>query len=236
MCTSIVKNGNKTIVGFNLDILGMQHRVNASKGHVFIEIFDEQNGWLPLFGVNNRGDFVGMPTCHPYDSRSDQSSPEQISVLMADIDLLLKKMSFADLKALAENGSIHSFPQVTWQMQISDRQGNVLRHTPGQGCEYLEKPAYCVMTNFSPWKVRRDEHPWSGADRYAVAEKMLKESSDNFDVADAFSVLKAASQEVCPTVVSIVYDAAEHMAYWCENRQWDEICSQKFENDMIDKL
>ncbi len=51
MCTSIVKNGKRTIVGFNLDILGMQHRVNANADHIFIEILDEQNGWLPLFGV-----------------------------------------------------------------------------------------------------------------------------------------------------------------------------------------
>ncbi len=91
MCTCIVKNGNKTVVGFNLDILGMQHRINTNESHVFIEIWDAQNGWLPLFGVNSRGDFVGIPTCHPYDSRSDQNRPEQISVLMADIDLLGKK-------------------------------------------------------------------------------------------------------------------------------------------------
>ena len=231
MCTSIIRNGNKTIVGFNLDILGMKHRINADADHVFIEIWDEQNGWLPLFGVNSRGDFVGMPTCHPYDGRSDQSRASQVSVLMADIDLLLKKRTFEEVKHLAENGEIYSIPQVTWQMQISDRQGNVLRHTPGQGCAYLEKPAYCVMTNFSPWRERRDEHPWSGADRYAIAEKMLRESNSDFDVPDAFAVLKAASQEVCPTVVSIIYDATEHIAYWCENRRWNEIKSQKLKGD-----
>ncbi len=227
MCTSIIRNGNKTVVGFNLDILGLKHRVGASADHVFIEILDEQNGWLPLFGVNDRGDFVGMPTCHPYDSRSDQSHTSQVSVLMADIELLLKMRNFEDIKNLAENGEIYSFPQVTWQMQITDRHGNVLRHTPGQGCEYLEKPAYCVMTNFSPWKEQRNEHPWSGAERYAVAEKMLKDSNADFNVSDAFTVLKAASQELCPTVVSLVYDASEHIAYWCENRQWDNIKSQK---------
>ena len=227
MCTSIVKNGNKTIVGFNLDILDMKHRINTNTNYVFIEIFDEQNGWLPLFGVNSRGDFVAMPTCHPYDARSDQKNAEQTSILMADIDLLLKKIAFDEVKALAEQGNIYSFPNVTWQMQISDRNGNVLRHTPGQGCEYLEHPAYCVMTNFSPWKEKRDEHPWSGADRYAVAEKILKESNVDFDVSDAFEVLKTASQEICPTVVSIVYDATEHIVYWCENREWNKINNQK---------
>ncbi len=228
MCTGIVRNAKKTIVGFNLDILGMEHRVNADETHVFIEIKDEQNGWLPLFGVNNRGDFVAMPTCHPYDSRSDQNDQEQVNVLMADIELLLQKRSFENVVELAKNGNICSLPQVTWQIQISNRAGDVLRHTPGQGCEYLEKPAYCVMTNFSPWKDNRKEHPWSGADRYDIAEQMLKESNDDFGVEDGFAVLKAASQEVCPTVVSIVYDAEEHVAYWCENRKWHNIQKQEF--------
>ncbi len=227
MCTGIVRNASKTIIGFNLDILGMEHRINADENHVFIEIKDEENGWLPLFGVNSRGDFVSMPTCHPYDSRSDQSSESQVNVLMADIDLLLQKRSFENIVELAKNEEIYSLPQFTWQIQISNRAGEVLRHTPGQGYEYLKKPAYCVMTNFSPWKENRKEHPWPGADRYDVAEQMLKESKESFDVKDGFAVLKAASQEVCPTVVSIVYDATENVAYWCENRNWDNIKKQK---------
>lgn len=227
MCTSIVKNGKKTIIGFNLDILGMEHRIHAGEDHVFIEILDADHGWLPLFGVNRRGDFVAMPTCHPYDPRSDRSSSDQVSILMADIDLLLEKRTLEDVFLLAKEGRIYSFPQVTWQQQLSDRQGNVLRHTPGQGYEYLTKPPYCIMTNFSPWKERRDEHPWSGADRYSAAEQLLAESGEDFDVADAFQILRATSQERCPTVVSIVYDATEHIAYWCENRQWDAVQCQR---------
>lgn len=228
MCTSFVRNGKKTMVGFNLDLLGMKHLINADSKHVFIEIWDDGNGWLPLFGVNDRGDFVGMPTCWPYDARSERTCPEQISVLTADIDLLLQKRSFEEIRVLAESGAICSLPECTFQMQISDRFGNVLRHTPGQGCEYLAKPKYSVMTNFSPWKERHDEHPWSGADRYDTAVRLLDESGDDFDVDDGFEVLKAVSQQVCPTVVSIVYDAKENAAYWCENRQWHNISKQQF--------
>lgn len=228
MCTSFIKNGTKTIVGFNLDLLGMKHRIDVGAEHVFIEIWDADNGWLPLFGVNGRGDFVGMPTCWPYDPRSERTRPEQINVLMADIDLLLQKRSFEEIRALAESGAICSLPNLTYQIQISDKYGNVLRHTPGQGCEYLVRPGFSVMTNFSPWKERRDEHPWSGADRYDTAVKLLDESNDNFDVGDGFEVLKAVSRQVCPTVASIVYDAKENAAYWCENRQWHNIGKQQF--------
>ena len=58
MCTSIISNREKTIVGWNLDILDMEYRVSASDAGVFIEINDAKEGWLPLFGANSGGDFV----------------------------------------------------------------------------------------------------------------------------------------------------------------------------------
>ena len=67
MCTSIISNGNKTIIGFNLDILNMEYRVKAEEDKVYIAKQDDQEGWLPLFGANSRGDFVAMPTCWPFD-------------------------------------------------------------------------------------------------------------------------------------------------------------------------
>lgn len=36
MCTSIVVNKSKPIVGWNLDILDMQHRVSTSENGVFL--------------------------------------------------------------------------------------------------------------------------------------------------------------------------------------------------------
>ena len=90
MCTSIVVNRKKTIVGWNLDILDMTYRVRPAEEGVFIEIDDPNEGWLPLFGANTRGDFVGMPTCWPFDDRSDPSGAGE-NVLLLDIDLLLQK-------------------------------------------------------------------------------------------------------------------------------------------------
>ena len=37
---------------------------------------------------------------------------------------------------------------------------------------------------------------------------------------DCFDLLKATSQEVCPTVVSMVYDVSARTVFWCENRDW----------------
>ena len=101
MCTSIVVNKKKTIVGWNLDILGMEYRVRTAEEGVFIEIHDDKEGWLPLFGANSRGDFIGMPTCHPYDRRSDPDDGCH-NVMMLDIELLLQRRTLQEIKDIAE--------------------------------------------------------------------------------------------------------------------------------------
>ena len=101
MCTSIISNRKKTIVGWNLDILDMEHRVRPTEAGVFIEVNDPTEGWMPLFGANARGDFVGMPTCWPFDPRSDPAG-EGENVILLDIDLLLQKKTLQEVRAIAE--------------------------------------------------------------------------------------------------------------------------------------
>lgn len=197
MCTSIVSNRRKTIVGWNLDILDMEYRVRESDTGVYIEINDAKEGWLPLFGANRRGDFVGMPTCWPFDERSNPAGPGQ-NVIMLDIDLLTEKKTLRELRAIAEKEPVYSVPGVTFMSSLSDKAGNVLHIIPGQGCRYYEKPKYQVLTNFSPFKMDREKHPWMGWDRYHTAKEMLEEASEDFDVKDCFAVLRKVAQEICP--------------------------------------
>ena len=222
MCTSITVNKRKTLVGWNLDILGMEYRVTPSDEGVYIEILDEKEGWLPIFGANSRGDFVGMPTCHPFDDRSNPKAEGPISMMLG-IELLIKKKTFEEVKTIAESGPVYSVPGVTFMSSLTDANGNVLHIIPGQGYKYYEKPEYSVLTNFSPFKGDSEKHPWMGMDRYQIAQKMLSEASDDFDVEDCFEVLKACSQEACPTVVAMVFDTKNREVYWCENRQWEEV-------------
>ena len=226
MCTSIISNRRKTIVGWNLDILDMEYRVRESAAGVYIEINDATQGWLPLFGANKRGDFVGMPTCWPFDERSNPTGPEN-NVIMLDIDLLTEKKTLSDIKKIAERESVYSIPGVTFMSSLSDKEGNVLHIIPGQGFKYYEKPKYQVLTNFSPFKMDSETHPWMGWDRYHTAKKMLEQASEDFDVNNCFEILKSVSQEVCPTVVSMVLDTTEMTVYWCEKRQWNHINKKK---------
>ena len=227
MCTSIVSNRKKTIVGWNLDILDMEYRVREAADGVYIEIYDKAEGWLPLFGANSRGDFVGMQTCWPFDERSNPKKAEP-NIIMLDIDLLTQKKSLQEIKAIAEFRPICSVPGVTLMSSLSDQDGNVLHIIPGQGFKYYEKPKYQVLTNFSPFKMDSETHPWMGWDRYHTAEELLERTQDDFDVKDCFAILKKVSQKVCPTVVTMVFDVTEMKLYWCECRQWDNIQEKSF--------
>ena len=227
MCTSIVFNGKRTIVGWNLDILDMQYRVTAGEERVCIEINDAKEGWMPLFGANARGDFVAMPTCWPYDGRSDPSDGQQSNLLMLDIDLLLGRRTLDELREIAEKGAVCSVPGVSFQAQLSDRGGNVLQIVPGQGSRYLERPRYAVMTNFSPFKGDSERHPWMGLDRYNAAVEALEAADDDFGVEACFEVLRRCAQQVCPTVVSMVFDVAENAVHWCEGQRWEDVRVQR---------
>lgn len=223
MCTSIVSNRKKTIIGWNLDILDMEHKVLAEDDKVYIAVNDKTEGWMPLFGANARGDFVAMPTCWPYDKRSDPIEPHCRNIIMLDIDLLLGKHTFGDIRQIAANEPVYSVPGVTFQAQLSDANGNVLQIVPGQGYRFFERPVYSVMTNFSPFKGDSETHPWMGLDRYETAVEMLNAADDDFDVSDCFAILRRVSQTVCPTVVSMVFDLSATTVYWCENREWSNI-------------
>lgn len=227
MCTSIVSNGSKTIVGWNLDILDMEYKIVAESDKVYIAINDKTEGWLPLFGANARGDFVAMPTCWPFDERSNPVNENCRNIIMLDIDLLLRKKTLDEIKDIVACEGVYSIPGVTFQSQLSDRYGNVLQIIPGQGTRYLPRPDYSVLTNFSSFKGNTEQHPWMGWDRYQKAVEMLENKDAEFDVSDCFEILKQTSQTICPTVVSMVFDIADNMVYWCENREWNKVEKKK---------
>lgn len=219
MCTSIITNKNNTIVGFNLDVLNMTYRIKEEETGVFIEIEDFTWGWLPLFGVNRKGEFVAMPTCWPYDARSNNQG---LNVMNLDIDVLLEKRSFEDVVNYIKDNEISSNIGNTFMSQISNKNGDVIQIVPGQGYKIFNKPEYSIMTNFSPFKMFVEEHEWMGKDRYLKAKEII-EKEKNIDACKMFGILKEVSQTICPTVVSMVYDAGANEVCWCENRDFTKI-------------
>ncbi len=222
MCTSIAVNKRKTIIGWNLDLLDMEHRVRPTDEGVYIEVNDPAEGWMPLFGANSRGDFVGMPTCWPHDARSDPEG-EGENVILLDVDLLMQRKTLGEIRRIAEEREVFSIPGLTFMSALSDAEGNVLHIVPGQGSLYYEKPEFKVLTNFSPFKGDSEKHPWMGLDRFRRAEELLRAAPEDFDVKDCFEVLRAVSQTACPTVVSMVFDVDGRTVYWCEDMRWDDV-------------
>lgn len=227
MCTSFVVNKGSTIVGFNLDILDMEYKVVEEDDKVYIAILDDKEGWLPLFGGNSNGNFVGMPTCWPFDEKSNPRSTNDVNIINLDIDFLLGKKLLNEVKDIVDNNFVSSVFGVTFQSQLSDANGNVLQIVPGQGNIYKERPNYSVMTNFSVFKGDSEKHPWMGLDRYNKAVEII-EGTNTFTYKDGFKVLKQCSQEVCPTIASLVYDVSNKTMYWCENRCFDDIKKKVF--------
>ena len=129
MCTSIISNRKKTIVGWNLDILDMEYRVREAEDGVYIEINDTTEGWMPLFGANNRGDFVGMPTCWPFDERSNPSGNEP-NVIMLDIDLLTQKKTFEEVKRKLEDKQKYS---KNFDFEQQEKKKKYTGHIPPNG-------------------------------------------------------------------------------------------------------
>ena len=201
----------------------MKYQVVEDDDKVYIAIYDAKEGWLPLFGANQRDDFIAMPTCWPYDQRSNPDYHGQNDIIHLDIDLLLEKKTFEEIKDIVERKKIASVPGVTFQAQLSNHNGDVLQIVPGQGYQYKQHPLYSIMTNFSPLKGESEKHPWMGLDRYQTAKAMLQQANDDCDVEDCFAILKATAQSVCPTVVSMVYDVSERIIYWCEKQNFQDI-------------
>jgi hypothetical protein len=227
MCTSIVVNKKKTMVGWNLDIMDFEYRVHPTDEGVYIEVNDATEGWMPLFGANRRGDFVGMPTCWPHNDRSDPTGNDT-NIILLDIDLLLMKKTLQEVLDFVNDNRVCSVPGLTFMASLSDSNGNVLHIVPGHGFRYYEKPAYQIMTNFPPFVQHPLKHPWMGLDRYQKAEELLSMATDDFDVEDCFNVLKEVSQTVCPTVISMVFDVTERAVYWCYDRNYNQIETKRF--------
>lgn len=227
MCTSIVVNKRKTIVGWNLDIMDFEYRIRPTDDGVYIEINDATEGWMPLFGANRRGDFVGMPTCWPHSERSNPTGGDT-NIIMLNIDLLLMKKTLQQVRDFVQTNRVCSVPGLTFMSSLSDSNGNVLHIVPGHGLKYYEKPDYQIMTNFPPFVPTPPQHPWMGLDRYRKADSLLAAATDDFDVSDCFHVLKEVSQTVCPTVISMVFDVTDKTVYWCFDRNYSQIESKSF--------
>ncbi len=163
MCTSIVSNRGKTLVGWNLDILDMEYRITVLKERVSIDIYDDGR-WLPLFGSNSRGEFINMPTCWPYDSRSDPAGPDCRTVPQTNSDLLLGNTTIGEVRRyLGEGGGYTASPASPTRPSIPTGRGTCCKSSPARGTHGRSAPLFRSSPTFPPSRGTGNSTPgWAG--------------------------------------------------------------------------
>ena len=225
MGTGIIYNGWKTIVGANLDLKDTQFKVVCEKDKVYVATLDKEGKFVPILGANANGNFASLSVCLPYDKRSEKSA-HSTAIENIVSDVILENTWFENVLSTAKFKSISSKQNISKLAQISNLSGDVLQIIAGQGYKFFQKPRYSVLTNYSPMKGIRENHPFMGHDRYKVADYHLFKATPSFDVQSCFDVLKLTSQKIFPTVVSMVFDATNNIVYWCLYGDFDKVFSQ----------
>lgn len=225
MCTSIVVNKSKTLVGFNFDNPGWKYHI-VTKNKAFYVSLLVGKLWEPCFGCNARGDFVNLPAMNPGVKEGYYRPGSGLFYIdKINLDLLLEKISFQQLVDIVKTNPIYNEKRCSLQSQDSDENGNILQIFPGLGYKIIEKPAYSVLTNFQLMQEEKSHHPWAGVDRYEKANARLKEAKDDFSASDLMALLQEVAQQSggAPTAVSFVYDVESKTVTYCENRRYDDI-------------
>lgn len=229
MCTSIVVNKNKTIVGFNFDNPGWKYKLVTKADSVYVAVLADTSFWDPIIGCNSRGDFVNLPAMNPGVKAGEYVEGRgHYFIDRENAKVLLGKRTFDELVDLVKSNPIINEPNCSLQSQNSDSHGNVLQIFPGLGYRYVPRPSFSVLSNFQLMVEEKEHHPWAGVDRYERANQILKYATNAFDVKDMFALLKAVCQPSggAPTEVSMVFDVTNRTVYWCENREWGRISKQ----------
>ena len=89
MCTSFVVNKGKTLVGWNLDILNMIHRIQATDEGVYIEIYDEKEGTYKEHQISEydykKGDLLQLKLSLKTSETGEIEEAKDTSVVIAAV-------------------------------------------------------------------------------------------------------------------------------------------------------
>lgn len=232
MCTSIVFNGNETLIGFNFDNPGLKYHVVKKNKAFYISLLINDHLWEPCFGCNSRGDFLNLPAMNPgvKESAYPGEGAQYHFLDRENLKVLLGQMTFADLQKMVSQSPFYNEAGFSLQAQDSDKEGNVLQIFPGLGYKIFAKPAYSVLTNFQLMKKENIHHPWAGVDRYEKANALLASAKADFSSRDMMGLLQTLAQVEggAPTAVSIVFSPSKNQVDWVENQHWDTVLTHTF--------
>lgn len=235
MCTSFTYRGNDTLIAMNYDNNGMNLRLERHNPKLFLVTINSFGQNRPLFGVRNDGIFANQQVV-------DECTGGKFKIgyrVTHTADLIKKvlygKITMDKLDNFLGKHQIVNPPKNSLHTMITDAKGSCYIVEPGRGnLKYEQSKRYVVMSNCPIYGAQENgQYDGFGVDRQLKAEEMLKAADENFDVTNAFDVLKAVHQtdSVWHTEFSFVYFAKENAVYYCYNHEFDNI--QKYQMEVL---
>lgn len=243
MCTAFVRRGKDIISGFNMDINleAFEYDIYANSKEFFVGLKTplQSNVVIKIHGVNSKGNFANQLNNMDFYKVSYNESANSTSIDRIVDDYISDKITFNDIKTIAEtkeitqipNGAV-DMPTIAFHSLIADNEGRIMLLEPGNGYAVI-KEKYAVLSNFSILEIPNDltseKYGYYGKDRYDIAMECLRNSTDDFGVHDGLSTLNKVKQVGnWATRVSFVYSRNENTVYYCKDGKFDDISKHSF--------
>lgn len=237
MCTAFVRRGNDVICGFNMDInIGaFDYDIYAERDAFYVGMkVPKSDIVVRIHGVNSKGYFANQLNNMDFHKSPYKKGKDNVSLDYLIHRFLLGELDFYSLKKIAEEKKITQMqtgildmPTIAFHSLITDCTDKIMILEPGNGFSVITDK-YAVLSNFSLLELPEnldDEHrSYYGKDRYDIAMRHLRNSTDDFSVEDGLRILQDVKQTGnWATRVSFVYSRNNNTVYYCLDGQFNQI-------------
>ena len=253
MCTAFFRKGKDVITGFNFDMDegGLAYIPVIEEDRVFLGLrlppdilammppaIRPKNGVRLIQGVSAGGHIAGQ-LCNQNCGKVPQALDEgMVTVDCLTDSFVTERMGTAQLIRLMETRIITNIPGAPGMEPLAlhsllvSPDGNAVFVEPGNGYAVIRED-YFTVTNFSllepPLDLNEDRFGYYGVDRYRKSLGILKNSTEDFSVADGLALLKAVRQTgTWATRFSFVYSRNENAVYYCTGGDFDRVRVHRF--------
>ena len=247
MCTGFTRRGKDIITGFNFDmnIGGMDYCPVVEKDRVFLgmrlsqevlammpQAVRPKNGIRLIQGVSAGGHVAGQLMNLNFSKLPESFMPDMLTNDLLTDMFVTDKYTCGQLTELLATRQVYNIPgntgtPVALHSLFTDPEGNTVFVEPGNGYAVIREK-YFTVTNFSileqPLDLNDDQFGFYGVDRYRKSLSILRNSTDDFSVADGLKLLNEVKQTgEWGTRFSFVYSKNEDTVYYCAEGDFNHV-------------